>query len=87
VVRRDLLEFAVAEAIVTVVPMPAVDGSASERSQIRRFASAMIDSRSASPDAAPPASSSASAASFAAISPARAPPIPSAIAKSGGWKT
>ena len=74
-------------AIVTVVPIPAVSGSARERSQTRRFASAMIAESWAASRVSALASSSAEAARSAAISPARAPPMPSAIANSGGSKT
>src|SRR4051795_1338185 len=70
-----------------VVPMPDVFGSLLERSYTRRFASWIRSEMRCSPPSFAWASLSAAVASRDATSPATAPPIPSAIAKSGGWMT
>ena len=68
--------------------MPEVDGSAIERSKTRRFASRISEASRSAPASVPSAdASSTPAASFDATSPACAPPIPSATAKSGGATT
>src|SRR4051812_42937564 len=74
-------------ATVMVVPMPDVLGSLLERSYTRRFASWIRSEIRCSPPSFAWASLSAAVASRDATSPATAPPIPSAIAKSGGWMT
>src|SRR4051794_21802122 len=67
--------------------MPLVAGSCDARSCTRRFASCTSSLTRSSPPLCVPDSLSAPAASADAISPARAPPIPSAIANSGGRTT
>ena len=75
-------------ATVIVVPIPEVAGSTLERSCTRRFASWMSEATRSGPTSRPGSvSSSAAAASFDATSPAWAPPMPSATAKSGGART
>ena len=74
-------------ATVIVVPMPDADGSSCERLKTRRFASWISSTMRSSRNSSPLASSSTAAASPDATSPACAPPIPSATAKSGGSQT
>ena len=74
-------------ATVIVVPMPEAAASSFARWKTRRFASWISSTTRASLSSAPSASCSAAAASREATSPACAPPIPSAIAKSGGSQT
>ena len=65
--------------------MPEAEGSVEARSKMRRFASWMSASiRFVPSSASEPPPSRAEAASCDATSPACAPPIPSATAKSGG---
>jgi hypothetical protein len=72
-------------ATVIVVPMPDAVGSVEARSKMRRFASWMSSSiRFVASCASESPASRAEAASCDATSPACAPPIPSATAKSGG---
>ena len=74
-------------ATVIVVPIPDVAASSFERWKTRRFASWISEETRSSPRSSPVASSRTAAASPEATSPAWAPPIPSAIANSGGSQT
>ena len=74
-------------ATVIVVPIPDVAASSFERWKTRRFASWISEATRSSPRSSPVASSRTAAASPEATSPAWAPPIPSAIANSGGSQT
>ena len=87
VAEGDRAARAVDERTVIVVPMPDAAASSFERWKTRRFASWISSTTRSSPRSSPSASSSTAAARPDATSPAWAPPIPSATAKSGGSQT